>query len=97
MFIVKGEEDNKIQGLEVGVDDYIIKLFLFCELVVCLKVVLCCIGFGDSEVLIEVGGLLLDLISYCVIIDGKLVEMGFIEYCLLQFFMIYQECVYICG
>lgn len=40
MFIVKVEEDNKIQGLEVGVDDYIIKLFSLRELVVCLKVVL---------------------------------------------------------
>lgn len=42
MFIVKGDEIDCIVGLEVGVDDYLFKLFNLCELLVCIKVVLCC-------------------------------------------------------
>lgn len=93
MFIVKSEEDNKIQGLDVGVDDYIIKFFFICELIFCINVVLCCIK-GDKSKVILVEGFVLDFISYCIIVDEWFVEMGFIEYCLLEFFMIYQDWVY---
>lgn len=54
MFIVCGEEEDKVCGLEVGVDDYIIKLFLFKELVVCLKVVICCVILMVLEDVIDV-------------------------------------------
>lgn len=42
MVMVKGEEVDCIVGLEIGVDDYILKLFNLCELLVCICVVLCC-------------------------------------------------------
>lgn len=38
MVIVKDFEIDKVLGLELGVDDYVMKLFLNCELVVCVKV-----------------------------------------------------------
>lgn len=41
MFIVKGDEVDCIIGFEMGVDDYLFKLFNLCELLVCVKVVLC--------------------------------------------------------
>lgn len=34
MLIVRGEEEDCVCGFEIGVDDYIIKLFLLKELVV---------------------------------------------------------------
>lgn len=41
MLIVKDDEFDKVLGLEFGVDDYMIKLFSFWEVVVCVKVILC--------------------------------------------------------
>ena len=97
MLTAKGEEDNKIQGLEVGADDYVTKPFSPRELVARLKAVLRRAGPADAESLLEISGLQLDPVSHRVTIDGQPAEMGPTEYRLLQFFMTHQERAYTRG
>lgn len=97
MVTAKTEEDNKIQGLDVGADDYISKPFAPRELISRIKAVLRRTGAGDVEPAIEVDGLQLDPASHRVFIDKKAVDMGPTEFRLLKFFLTHQERAYSRG
>ena len=94
MLTAKSEEDNKIQGLDVGADDYITKPFSTRELISRIKAVLRRASSVAAEKAIEVGGLCLDPVSHRISADDYPVDMGPTEYRLLEFFMSHQERAY---
>lgn len=94
MLTAKSEEDNKIQGLDVGADDYITKPFSTRELISRIKAVLRRTSVAGAEKAIDVEGLCLDPVSHRITANGEPVNMGPTEYRLLEFFMSHQERAY---
>ena len=94
MLTAKSEEDNKIQGLDVGADDYITKPFSTRELISRIKAVLRRSSVVAAEKAIDVEGLCLDPVSHRISANGDPVDMGPTEYRLLEFFMSHQERAY---
>ncbi|KZY90962.1 DNA-binding response regulator, partial [Oleiphilus sp. HI0073] len=94
MITAKTEEDNKVQGLEVGADDYITKPFSPRELVARLKAVLRRATPQGVESAINIDGLELDPVCHRVTSNDAELAIGPTEYKLLQFFMTHQDRVY---
>tara|TARA_R110002167_G_scaffold184092_5_gene384552 strand:- start:390 stop:1109 length:720 start_codon:yes stop_codon:yes gene_type:complete len=94
MLTAKTSEDNKVQGLDVGVDDYVTKPFSPRELVARIKAVLRRSAGNQQDNVIRVFDLQLDPSSHRVTIEEHPVDMGPTEFKLLKFFMSHQEKVF---
>lgn len=94
MLTAKTSEDNKVQGLDVGVDDYVTKPFSPRELVARIKAVLRRTSGNQLDNVIRVFDLQLDPSSHRVTIEENPVDIGPTEFKLLKFFMSHQEKVF---
>ena len=94
MLTARSEEDNRIQGLEAGADDYVTKPFSTRELVARIRAVLRRTSAEAAEKTLEAEGLALDPVSHRVSADEQPVAMGPTEYRLLEFFMSHPERAY---
>lgn len=94
MLTARGEEEDRVRGLDVGADDYVTKPFSPRELVARMKAVLRRTSPTTSEEPIEVAGLRLDPVSHRISGHGETITMGPTEYNLLHFFMTHQERVF---
>ncbi|MBM7038314.1 transcriptional regulator PhoB [Vibrio sp. qd031] len=94
MLTARGEEEDKVKGLEVGADDYITKPFSPKEMLARLKAVIRRVSPAALEDAIEVRGLKLDPVSHRVSADESPIDMGPTEFKMLHFFMTHQERVY---
>ena len=94
MLTAKGEEADKVRGLEIGADDYITKPFSTRELVARVRAVLRRYVKAETGALIEINGLRLDPETYRVTANGQDIEISPTEFKLLRFFIGHPERVY---
>lgn len=90
----RGEEEDKVRGLEVGADDYVTKPFSPRELIARIKAVLRRSGQHGQEHRIELEGIVLDTEEHHLSIDREPVTLSPTEFRLLAFFMTHPNKVY---
>src|SRR5690242_6771307 len=90
----RGCESDKITGLEVGADDYLIKPFSPRELLARIKAVLRRCAPQHADMVVEIAGLRLDPASRRIVGNGRDIELGALEFRMLRFFMTHPGRVY---
>jgi two-component system phosphate regulon response regulator PhoB len=94
MLTARGDERDKVQGLETGADDYITKPFSPRELQARIQAVLRRRAPEATEDAVEISGLRVDPVSHRVTADGQAVNVGPTEFRLLHFLITHPERVH---
>lgn len=87
MATAKGAEYDRIRGLDLGADYYLVKPFGVMELVSCVKAVLRRCQPEKAVHLLRSGGLIVDLNAHTVTVDGARVALTYKEFELLRLFL----------
>ena len=87
MLTARGEESDRIRGLDTGADDYIVKPFSMTELAARIRAVLRRIRPGLAEDLIRHGDLVIDRAAHRVRRGAREVRLGPTEFRLLDYLM----------
>ena len=90
----KGQEYDRVRGLDLGADDYIVKPFSIMEMVSRVKAVLRRSQPQQVSKLLKVGGLVVNLDEYTVIADGCRVQLTYKEFEILRMFLSHPGMVY---
>jgi two-component system, OmpR family, KDP operon response regulator KdpE len=84
MLSAVGEEQSKIEALEQGADDYLVKPFGPGELLARVRALLRRVGGEPAQPRVEVAGLLVDLGAHAVWVEGEEVRLTPLEFALLR-------------
>ena len=87
LITAKDGEDDVVQGLELGADDYIAKPFGIMELIARVKAVLRRCGPGEDREIIEVDEIRMDTGRHTVQVSGREIALTLKEYELLRVLM----------
>ena len=94
MATAKGEEYDRIKGLDLGADDYIVKPFSMMEMVSRVKAVLRRTQSAKETNTYSVEGLNLNTENHVVTVDGNRVQLTYKEFELLRIFLSHPGKVY---
>ena len=94
MLTARGEENDRVGGLEAGVDDYVVKPFSARELLARIRAVMRRSRDDDEDGSVSVGGLRIEGAAHRVYAGAEPIAIGPTEYRLLHFFMTHPERVY---
>ena len=87
MLTARGEEDDRVRGLGIGADDYVVKPFSLPELLARVKALLRRASPNRVADALRAGDILLDRLAHRVTRNGREVRLGPTEYKLLAYFM----------
>jgi len=94
LLTARGEEEDKVRGLEIGADDYMTKPFSPKELIARIRAVLRRSGKTQGQPQIVMGDLVLDTEQHRLSINDRPVEVSPTEFRLMHFFMTHPNKVY---
>ena len=94
MLTARGEESDRVRGLNCGADDYVTKPFSPAELVARIRTVMRRTSSDPSQEHLQFADVIMDLAAYRVIRDGQPIHLGPTEFRLLRFFMLHPGRVY---
>jgi len=87
MLTARGEEADRVRGLDVGADDYVSKPFSPSELVARVRALLRRAKPSMGSDLLTYAGVVIDLASHRVLRNGRPIHLGPTEFRLLRFLM----------
>jgi len=94
LLTARGEEEDKVRGLEIGADDYVTKPFSPKELVARIRAVLRRTGKLQGSSSIILGDLTLDTEQHRLTVGDQQLEVSPTEFRLMHFFMTHPDKVY---
>jgi len=87
MLTARGEEEDRVRGLNSGADDYVVKPFSLSELVARLRAVIRRAQPNADEQILHYADVTMDLVAHRVSRAGKPVHLGPTEFRLLRHFL----------
>jgi two-component system, OmpR family, phosphate regulon response regulator PhoB len=94
LLTARGEDEDKVRGLDIGADDYLTKPFSPKELIARIRAVLRRSGKLQGATRIALGNLILDTEQHRLSIGEKQLDISPTEFRLMEFFMTHPDKVY---
>ena len=94
MLTARGQEDDRVNGLEAGADDYIVKPFSPRELIARIKAVIRRKGGKEEGEVIRIGSLVIDIDRFEARVSGEPLRLSAVEFRFLALFAKHPGRVY---